>query len=359
MSKKDDDQKIELRLLKKSDLSQLPGLFKAVFDIRKDQSFFEWKFFQNPAGGHIMIAALDKERDAVVGTVGTIPVHVSINGRKTLFSQPCDVAVLAEYKRSGLFYRMQAMATEEAVKTGVVGMFAYPNERVEKITVKMNKFRRVFQIKRLVRVLEPSPYIYKKIKSAPVSAIIGNAAGKLLRVIHRDAARLPKGYAVSEVTLFDGRFDEFMKRVGGRYGIMVYKDSGYLNWRYVRCESLECKVYAIERGGSIEGFTVVAVRDEDMRRGYILELLTDPDRVDLAEALLNRAVAHCYDSKASSVVSWSKEGSRVWGLMRKKGFTVKIAAQFLTARPHFSGEPPVDLADASLWDIAMGDSDYV
>jgi len=349
---------IEIRTLEERDLKFLPGIYREVFDVEKESAFWRWKYFDNPAGRHLMAVAVEADSGRVVGQVGTIPTSMMIAGKKVLGAQTCDIVILPEFQKGGPFFKLHAHATGLLSPAGVEIVFGYSIKKTLKISQRLLKFRSVFPVRRLVRVLDPAEFLKKKVPVAPLANMLGKVGGRVMHMVHSTGVSVPDGFRVSEIKDFDGRFDRLMEAVGSRIQVMLCKDSSYLNWRYVKCPSVDYKVFAVENDEAVAGFIVVTVLDEDLRRGYILDLLTDPG-IDVTGALINRAVNYCYEEKADSVNSWSREGSPSWECMRQKGFAVKETNHNLIVRWELEEGPPVDVTDAAMWDTALGDSDYV
>ncbi len=349
---------IEIRKLEERDLKYLPAIYKTVFGVDKDMAFWRWKYYANPAGAHIMAVGVEAQSGRVVGQVGAIPTWLMIDGQKVLGAQTCDIVILPEFQKGGPFFRLHDCATQLLSPAGVKIVFGYSIHKTLKISRRLLKFQSVFPVRRLVRVLDPGEFLRKKAAPAPLARVLGKVSGALMHMVHSTDVTLPEGFRISEIKRFDERFDRLLKSVSSRVKVMLYKDSAYLNWRYVDCPSVNYRVFAIEKGDVVVGFTVVAVLNEDMRRGYILELLSDPE-IDVTGVLINRAVNYCYDEKADSVNSWLREDSHAWEVMRHKGFAVKETNHNLIVRWEREDAPPVDVTDAAMWDISIGDSDYV
>ncbi len=349
---------MEIRLLREEDLRYLPELYRTVFEVDKDERFWRWKYFMNPAGEHMMAVAFDPAEKKVIGQIGTIPVYMAFNGKKVMGAQTCDIVILPEHQKGGPFFKLYELSTNANVERGVKLMFGYSITRTLKISVRMLKFKSVFPIKRLVRVLNPASFIERKIGLKPLASALGGISAVALKAVYPAPVRIPSGFRIEEVSSFDKRYDRLMEKVAEKVRIMVYKDSEYLNWRYMKCPSSNYRVFAVVNDSEVAGFTVVGIEDEEIRRAYILELLMDPSKEELAETLLNRAVSYCYEAKADIVNSWSVEGSAQWRVKLKNGFSVKETAHNLIVRDYTGEDTGTDMTDAGLWDISMGDSDY-
>ena len=349
---------LDFRALLESDLPHLTALYRTVFNIEREESFWRWKYFQNPAGEHMLMAAIKPDSGQVIGTVGTIPIDMALDGRKVLGAQACDIVILPEYQKGGPFFKLHKMNKQESLDRGVNLLFGFSVEKTLKISVRLLKFKDIFPIRRLVKVLDPTHYIQQMVRVAWVAKLSGKFSRHLLKTFTSTRIQLPQGYSLKEVSSFDVRYDALMKVLAGKTKIMVYKDSAYLNWRYVDCPIFDYRIFAVESDDNIAGYAVVSIQDEEIRRAYILEMIAAPDRQDVMKPLLNQVIRHCFDAKADTINAWAMEHSPAWNLERSKGFKVKETAHNLIARPHFDDDSLMDVTDSKLWDISLGDSDY-
>ena len=352
------NHKYDIRHLQEKDFPQLSDLYRTVFKIERDESFWRWKYLSNPAGKHMMVVAVEPHTGRVIGQTGTIPAYILFDGKKILGCQSCDIVVLPEYQKGGLFFRLHDLATKMLIDREVRLIIAFSITRTLKISIRALKFKNVFPIRRMVRILNPKHFINQKVKVSWVASVLGSISGQLLRIVYPALIRLPEGYRLNRVSFFDSRYDTLMALLATTNKIMVYKDSKYLNWRYTQCPIFNYVIFAIERDDEVAGFTVISIQDEDIRRAYILELIADQNQPELFGTLLNQAIRYCYDAKADTINSWTPEHSSFWNLQRRKGFVVKETNHNLITRPHCDKEVTLDITDPNIWHISMGDSDY-
>jgi len=348
----------EIRHLRSSDFPQLTDLFKSVLNVERDEAFWRWKYELNPAGEQLMAVAVKPETGQVVGQVGTNPTYMAFEGEKILGTQTCDIAIRAEYQKGGPFFKLHDLANEMLHERGIQLMFGFSISKTLKISTRALNFKNVFHILRLVRVLNPTPFIERKVAFSGAASVLGKISGKLLYMVKPARVRPPEGSRVLDISSFDERFDRLMETVASTNRIMVYKDAAYLNWRYFQCPLYTYRIFALEKDGGIAGFTVVSIQQENIRRAYVLELIAAPGETEVLEVLLNKAVQYCYEEKADTVTSWTQKHSPLWNIQQRHGFKVKETDHNLITRPYFLSEVKTDVTDALSWDISMGDSDY-
>lgn len=350
---------IEVRVLQRDDVYKLPDLYKKVFNVDKTPSFWDWKYFQNPSGDHMMRLAVDTARDGmIIGQIGCIPLKIAMGREIIMGSQVCDIVILPEYQKGGPFFELHKAATQDNLDRGVQFIFGYSITKTLKISTRLLKFISVSPIHRLVKVLDPTSFIQAKIKLPELASFAGSISKKALQLINIDKIKLSRGQNLVEVHEFDKRFDELIMNWKKDSRIMVYRDSAYLNWRYINHPTANYKIYAVESSGEIIGFVVIAIEDDEIRHAYILELMVRREFSWVTEVLLQKTFNYCFDSNVATVTAWLFESSPYWHSFTQKGFIVRDTSHNLIVRPHFTKASSVDITLPVNWEISMGDSDY-
>ena len=107
------------------------GLLNGVFStqqrgsFRRDESYWRWKFQENPFGTSLVtVAELDR---TIVGVDNLWPWELSFEGSVIRAAQPCDSAVHEGHRGQGIFRSMREHGVERAREEGMGLIFNYPN----------------------------------------------------------------------------------------------------------------------------------------------------------------------------------------------------------------------------------------
>jgi hypothetical protein len=104
---------------------------------------------------------------------------------------------------------------------------------------------------------------------------------------------------------FGSEFDRLWRDVSAHYGILVVRDSQYLNWRYIEYPLEKPRVFsACDRRGNLRGFLVVNIVAEvpaGLRTAFILELFTLPDDMTAQQDLLRAALRYANEKHVDRV----------------------------------------------------------
>ena len=129
-------------------------------------------------------------------------------------------------------------------------------------------------------------------------------------------------HTISEIDVFDDRINEFYDGIKGHFSFMVERSRDYLNWRYCDFRGGDYVVRQFEEGGRVLGYVVLRVNRfrEEYPTGYVVDLLTLPDRPDVAEALVSDAVGY-FDGLGVNVVRyWVIKNHPYEKIFKKHGF---------------------------------------
>ncbi len=349
------DTKLELRRLRKGDEDKLVEIYREVFGVELGVPYWQWKYLENPYGEPIMYVALDGAR--IVGEIGGILCQVKVGGREALALQIVDIVILAEYQKGGPFFKLEKLARQAERDEGVLLSYAISIKRTYKISTRILKFRGVSPIKRFIKVLDPSPYLKKKM--GPMGGIVGGAGKLGLSVLRPGRLSVDRELKVIEITGFDKRFDDLWDRVGPGYNIAVVRSSEYLEWRYSRCPINDYKVFAAVAGERLDGYIICAsYMQEGIKKGRIVDIFVEKGNMGSVGLLINRSIDFFREEGCAVAVTWGFESGWLSSIFQKANFAVKDTPHDLIARVE-SDLMDIDyLTDADNWHINMGDSDY-
>ena len=116
---------ISFHQIKSSNKSKLVNLASQVMMRRWDETFSDWKYFQNPTGQvYGNYAELDGH---AVGSYGNIPVKVKLGDELLTFAQAVDAMIDPQYRRQGLFTDLAKMTYTRMDRDGIALTYAFPN----------------------------------------------------------------------------------------------------------------------------------------------------------------------------------------------------------------------------------------
>jgi len=351
----DNKAKLNIRRLKRGDEENLVEIYRDVFGVELGVRYWRWKYFENPCGEPTMFVALDGAR--IIGETGGIACNVMVDGRDSRGVQMVDIVVLPEYQKGGPFFKLAKLVRQTEQAEGALLSYAISIKKTYKISTRILKFRGVSPIKRFIKVLDPSPYLRKKM--GPMGGLVGGVGKLGLSVLRPGRLTEDKGLRVVEIKGFDERFDDLWERVGPSYNIAVVRSSEYLEWRYTRCPIKDYNIFAAVAGERLDGYVICAFyMEEGIKKGRIVDIFVEKGNKGSAGLLINRAVDYFREEGCALAVTWGLEGSWLSPLLQKASFAVKDTPHDLITRVENDVMDIDYLRDVQNWHFNMGDSDY-
>lgn len=158
---------------------------------------------------------------------------------------------------------------------------------------------------------------------------------------------------LEEVTEFDESFDVLSAAMRRIYPVQIARNAAYLNWRYRDYPFCACLSTAARgRDGELRGY-IVFQPDRSAGRGYILDLVCDPQDQDAVRSLLRRAVDQARQASLPQLFLISRSET-LGRLLSDCGFAV--------VRPHvlsFACKLPPDGFGPEAWHVSPGDGDML
>lgn len=348
-----------LRWIEKNDAVLLSEFFSEVFTIKKDSGYCQWKYFQNPIGENMSMVAVDDGK--IVGNFGVIPARIKVGTNSVLASQGVDTAISESYRQKSTFFDLAGFVKEKMLARGVQFSFVFSNKYSYLIFSRFFNFYEVCQIFSMKKVLNPAPYLQKKIKLSSLSNFCGSIYTTWISWTNRTKMKWKHSYSLrlGEVQRFDERFDLFWQNQAKCYEIACVRDSQYLNWRYVQ-NPFDYKIFCIEseKDLSIKGYMVLGCYDEDIRRGRIIDIMVEAGNNQAMEMLIRKAICYFLDKQADIISCWMLDQWPAFEILKKFGFILRNTENALIVRSWKNDLDNQYLADRSKWYLTMGDSDY-
>ena len=97
---------------------------------------------------------------------------------------------------------------------------------------------------------------------------------------------------------FDARADEFFEEAAKPFDFIVTRRHDYLNWRYCDPRAGRYEVLLAEQDDTLIGYAVTRVQND---RGYLVDLLARPERLDAVDALVTEAVRQMREAGVAGV----------------------------------------------------------
>ncbi len=283
----------EVRAFQEGDEQDILRMFKPSFHVERSLDHWRWKFEGNPFGSRLITIARHHDGTLAAHYAG-YPVLFSRFGKKRFGRAPSEQQYLA--LQIGDTMTLPQFRSVGRGPTSLLGrcvrhFFAtYCEDRIDFNfgfnTGNIQKFSRRF-----------------------VNASQVENVGYWIRPVGIPAGDT-HSYRISTPRAFDRSWDRFFQRVGPHYGLMVRRDSAWLNWRYAQHpDEPPFLVFAAHKWGRLVAWTVFRRHENRLKW---CDALFDPRHLEAAWPMLQTAMEHPAMDGVESIEAWFPSRPEWW-----------------------------------------------
>lgn len=324
-----------------------------------------WKYRDNPNG--IIMISLAVKDGKVIGCMHASPRKAKVKDEIVLCVIGTDLAVHPDLRGMGITRNIDKKIRSLDDEYG--NKFCYfitGNPDVIKLLNKEGYARFPHNVINLVRIrnidlhLEKMPAENAWIKKLGFHLI--NKLNSLRNALVGSEHRYPS-IDLREISRFDERINGFWNLASNHYDFIVERRMDYLNWRFCDPRAGKFVIKQAEENGYILGYSILSINSsiEDYPIGYIVDLLTLPDRHDALEALLSDAVRY-FDSNDINLINYQiVEGHPYERVFKRHGFLNSMIKLFIGLQVKKMGKKLMDLkqSPANKIFLSWGDHDVL
>lgn len=288
--------------------------------------YWRWKYQKNPLRMDQIAVGVSDHR--IVGCLHSFSLKIKVGNKICLGTQALDLVVHPEFRRKVIFKKMLDLATKMRKESG--SQFHYYLTWNPWLNKHLSKSYREFPyvITRLYRIHDIGLQLRKQLVKY---AFIYRCGFHLVKLANRCRNALrpccPPSYdfQIGKMIHFDERMERFWEEIKVHYQFIVERSQDYLNWRYCdpRCGGYLVKI--AQRDAKILGYMVLRIdrHRPDYPIGYIVDLLTLPNQLDVATALVEDAVSYFDSHQINMVLCMIKKNHPCEAILKRNGFITK------------------------------------
>lgn len=273
------------------DEHEIVNLLKLCFEewnrYKDPFNYWKWKWIDSP-NGYTIIYIKHDEKIVAITHIMYLETKIGNSLLKTSYSD--DLATHPDYRGKGLYKELRDLIDNEEPKRGSEIIFSI-NTHPATIYSNFKRGRSVIPHKIEQMTLIKNPFLHFKKINLKYSRLY--ACGFSLYKLLNSICNIFKGfkydniYQITKITHFNKRYDVFWDNIKEDYKVIGVKDSKFLNWRYSDKRGGDHYIYEISEKNNILGLMVMEIRNNNgYKTGYILELLTLKDRIDIMVNLM-------------------------------------------------------------------------
>ncbi len=326
---------------------------------------WRWKYVDNPP--KLTVATLAKSEGEIVGCFFGLPQWLKIGDQKLLSCQGVDAATHPAYRGIGVYSKLRKYKFE--LMRGTATNFYYVVSSDSLLIEKNKREGRPalpFILEQLMKIRDVDLHL-RTVSSE--RSFVKKFGYRTLRTINRlkgsakTSSKIRDDFKITEVDRFDQRIDGFWSKVSTHYKLIVQRDGDYLNWRYCDLRGGKYNIRVAMADGQILGYMVLRVNSyvPDYQTGYIVDLLTLPDRPDVVSELGRHAVEF-FDRRDVNIIQVNVlKNSLAELLFHGLGFVNYPVKPFMNYAAEYRNNylDELNLRDVEKMHFSYGDYDWI
>lgn len=300
---------------KEGEESQIQSLFHRCFNRRMSESFWRWRFLENPNGNVMIYLAWDES--VLAAHYAVSPIMVSVEGCVYCTGLSLTTMTHPEYRGLKLFPQLATRVYDHLASLQYLMVWGFPNHKSHKTFIKDLLWRNVYEI----------PTMQVKVSERMKNSIDKPETDDKFKLNYEDV--------------------HFKSNL-----IHVRKDLQYLQWRYEKHPTNRYVNYVIASGSKVSSYCILKIYNNSL------------DIVDFqaknreeGDVLLRQALSFAYSKNLETVNCWAPRHHFLHSICEKHGFTNKEPITYLGFR-QLHEKANVKVSDNYTdWFIQMGDSD--
>jgi len=280
---------------------------------------WRWRYLDNPQHSSNLVVVLDGDR--IVACGHNVVHDLMINGYKVLASYGTDACVHPEYQGRGIYRILVDSLMNKQEEIGVEFNYMVTVEP-KVIQSRSQKAATPNNFPYRVKYFERVEDINLHIKMRGLSGEYGWRLKHFIEQARSKPIKPPiESVEIRRVERFEEDSESFLEEMCKSYDYIKHRTLEYLNWRYLDPRGGNYNVEALYENGVFKGYGVFRINKlEEYHIGYIVDILTLPHRIDLAESLMLSGLDFFKRNQVNNVVYQVVEGHLYEELFKQYGF---------------------------------------
>ena len=265
---------------------------------------WNWKYLDNPAGMKDVIVCSNDEE--IIASLGDYPRYIKLLDKTIRCSDSVDATVHPDFRGRRIYTKMEKMMEEHRIKsnskifTGIGG-----NPILIKRSKRQGDPDFPQPVIKLVRIKDIS--LHAKKKNIEISTLKKIGYMSLKSAHHLKKIFQPKNEDIEiklkEINTFQSNIDEFWNKIKVNYDYILVRNNDFLNWRFCDSRNSNYRIIQAHDENDILGYCVTRINRliKGYPEGFIVDVITEPKRKDVAKALIFDAISHCDEQGVNAI----------------------------------------------------------
>jgi len=318
------------RPYRKGDEEEIVRLLQTVFvgwpkfDLQcSSLDHWKWKYLDNPL--KLNAVALAEFDGRLVGCNHGTYSKLKMGDKSLIAQQGGDLAIEKEFRGMKLYPKMQVVKDRLANDNKADIGYSLSNNPIVLRGELKTRSQFPSPLKHMIKVndidlhlkMSDNPDFIKKI-----SYITLKTMNKINYLFISVSNKTSKEIKTNSIDKFGENIDIFWNKIKEGYNFIFERDRSYLNWRYCDKRGGNFIINQATEGKNIVGYSIVRINrlKKEYPVGYIADLMTLPNRLDVAEVLFSEADEYFSKNKVNTIHSIAISGHLQEKLLIKHGF---------------------------------------
>ena len=285
--------------------------------------YWRWKHLDNPVNSSVVLVT--EKDNQVVGSNHSMPVRIKVGEEEILGVLGVDLAVDREHRRQGVRTLMRGKKLERLIPLGVShGYYMTGNPIVIESSNRRKQPRFPNPVAPYVRINNLDMHLHHMPVDDPWVKKLGYRTLKMINRIENSIASIPETdlIEVNRIDSFTENINEFWEKISKHYDYISVRDRDFLNWKYSDPRAGHYTIFQAKEEDVIQGYIIVCINrfNEEYPVGFIVDLLTLPDKMDITYPLLAEAMDYFEENDVNIVNSLVVKGSNFEAPFSRLGF---------------------------------------
>ena len=302
---------------------------------------WRWKYVDNPgAAEESPLVWLARIGGKIVGQFCLMPVTLKIDGKTCNGGWFQDFIVLPQYRKMGIGRSLVSHVMKDSAEYLDILLVAGTNDI--------------------------SYSIFKKaglIDAGRIPLYVRLNRLKLFYMLF-DIRRYPggnkKNIFIKEIAFFDDPFNKLWEAASATFGLVVRRDSAYLNWRFVGQHCWGYRIFKASRKDSDDPAGYIVVREGEsrgLRTGVVTDIFASGNDPDIITSLFDFAVSYFSKRRDIAIVRCDVLNKGFGRILRRRGFVSIPSDTRFMFKTIKDGPCVAFFADRDNWFLDYSDSD--
>ena len=321
---------ISIRAYQQGDEQKIVDLLTETFngwpkrDLQCDPvDHWRWKFLDNPLKK--CVVALATSEDRVIGCFHDIIQRIKIGEDFYLSGHGVDVATHVKYRGTGVYGKVRSHINELERNAGVEFHYGIDSNPILVKRAKRLNVGFPSSLERMARIRDVDLHLKMQPTGNALLKKYGYHGMKILnklRTLTKTYGGPTHDFIVSEAKRFDEDYSMFWDRVRKCFNFIVSRDVDYMNWRYCDPRGGKYVIKLAKTGRQVLGYIVLRINryDEDYPIGYIVDMLVQPDHLNVALKLVEEGMRYFDLEKINIILLNILRESLFESLLQRMGF---------------------------------------